>query len=257
MSDGQVVFRQDGVVGTVIFDRPKARNAMTMEMYRQFHAICEQVTAEDRLRVLVLRGAGGQAFISGTDIAWFTGFTSGADGVEYERELETHVAALEAVPATTVAVVEGWATGGGLVIAAACDLRVAEEGARFGVPIARTLGNTVSLANHLRLVQTFGVACAKRMLMLGDTIGVQEAQALGFIAAAAPAAELDAAVDRVVARLAANAPLTMRATKEAVRRLGTTAMAADDLVEMCFGSADFRRGVAAFLGKTRPEWEGK
>jgi enoyl-CoA hydratase/carnithine racemase len=140
MTDGQVHYRRDGAVATVTFDRPAARNAMTWHMYEQLGEACARIRKEEGLRVAVFRGAGGKAFIAGTDIAQFQAFRSGEDGIAYEEKMEGTIGGVETLPVPTLAVIEGFAIGGGLAIAAACDLRIATPGSRFGVPIARTLG---------------------------------------------------------------------------------------------------------------------
>ncbi len=141
MTDGEVRYARDGEVAIVIFDRPAARNAMTWRMYEQLGEACAQILREDGLRAAVFRGAGGKAFIAGTDIAQFQAFRGGDDGIAYEEKMEGILAGVEALPVPTLAVIEGFAIGGGLAIAAACDLRIATPGSRLGVPIARTLGN--------------------------------------------------------------------------------------------------------------------
>ena len=138
MTDGEVRYGRDGEIATVIFDRPAARNAMTWRMYEQLGEACAQIRREDGLRVAVFRGAGGKAFIAGTDIAQFRAFRGGDDGIAYEEKMEAILAGIEALPVPTLAVIEGFAIGGGLAIAAACDIRIATPGSRFGVPIART-----------------------------------------------------------------------------------------------------------------------
>src|SRR5512140_1654194 len=140
MSDGEVRLTRDGAVATILFDRPQARNAMTWQMYQGLAAACAELSSDNGVRVAVLRGAGGKAFIAGTDIAQFQEFTTAEQGVAYEAKMEGYLSALEALPVPTLAVVEGWAIGGGLAIAACCDLRIATAGSKFGVPIARTLG---------------------------------------------------------------------------------------------------------------------
>jgi len=169
----------DGVA-TIVFDRPEARNAMTWSMYYGLAQALESISADPAVSVAVLRGAGHEAFVAGTDIAQFTAFEGAADGLRYEHQIHAAVERLERVMKPTIAVVEGWATGGGLIIAAACDFRLAVPNARFGVPIARTLGNCLSIANVARLVHAFGPARTKRMLMLAETISAEEASACGF-----------------------------------------------------------------------------
>jgi enoyl-CoA hydratase/carnithine racemase len=261
-ADGRVRLRIDGAVATLVFDRPAARNAMTWAMYEELAAHCRALAQgadgageAAGVRVAVLRGAGGQAFVAGTDIEQFRAFAAGEDGVAYEERVAHFVGLLEAVPQPTVAVVEGWAVGGGMALCNACDLRVATPGARFGVPIARTLGNCLSAANVRRLAATLGVGMVQRMLLLAE-MPTAEAMPAGYLAVV-PAAELDAHVADLCGRLAGHAPLTMRASKEMLRRLAADPQAPDDdLVRRVYGSADFREGVDAFLAKRPPRWSG-
>lgn len=258
MNDGEVHCEREGAVARITFDRPAARNAMTWHMYERLRAICEQLAGDRAVRVAVFRGAGGQSFIAGTDIAQFLEFKSGEDGIAYEEEMERTLGLLEALPMPTLAVIEGWAIGGGLAIAAACDLRIATPGARFGVPIARTLGNCLSVANYARLVAALGLARAKRVLLLAENLTADEALASGFLAAIVDPAALDQRVAELCARLQQHAPITMRVSKEAIRRLMHAGLPdGDDLVRACYGSEDFRIGVRAFVEKKPPEWTGK
>jgi enoyl-CoA hydratase/carnithine racemase len=258
MSDGEVRFSRDGEIATVIFDRPAARNAMTWGMYEQLDQACARIRAEEGLRVAVFRGAGGKAFIAGTDIAQFEAFRSGDDGLAYEEKMEGILGAIEALTVPTLAVIEGFAVGGGLAIAAACDLRIATPGSRFGVPIARTLGNCLSIANYARLTAALGVSRAKRVLLLAENLSAEEALAAGFLAEIAAAENLDRRVDELCARLAQHAPITMRVSKEAIRRLLRAGLPdGDDLVRACYASEDFRHGVEAFVGKREPHWTGR
>jgi enoyl-CoA hydratase/carnithine racemase len=155
-------------------------------------------------------------------------------------------------------VVEGWAIGGGLAIAAACDLRIATPGARFGVPIARTLGNCLSMANCARLVAALGAARAKRILLLAENLAAEEALAGGFLAEIVGEADIDRRTAEICERLVNNAPITMRVSKEAIRRLIHAGLAGgDDLIRQCYGSEDFRAGVRAFVEKREPQWSGR
>jgi enoyl-CoA hydratase len=258
MSDGEVRYVRDGSIATVIFDRPAARNAMTWRMYEQLAQACARMQGEDGLRAAVFRGAGGKAFIAGTDIVQFQAFRSGEDGIAYEEKMATYLDAIEALPMPTLAVIEGFAIGGGLAIAAACDLRIATSGARFGVPIARTLGNCLSIANYARLVAGFGVSRAKRMLLLAENLSAEEALAGGFLSEIVEASEIDRRVRELTDRLAQHAPITMRVSKEAIRRLMHAGLpASDDLSRACYGSEDFRIGMKAFVDKREPQWTGK
>ncbi len=258
MNDGEVRLARDGAVAKVTFDRPAARNAMTWRMYQQLGEICGELRKDASVRAVVFRGAGGKAFVAGTDIAQFLEFASGQDGIDYEERMETILGALETLPVPTLAVVEGWAVGGGLAIAACCDLRVATPGSRFGVPIARTLGNCLSVANTARLVAALGVARAKRVLLLAETLTAEEALAAGFLAEIIEPGEIDRRVAELSDRLVHNAPITMRVAKEAIRRLLHSGLPHEqDLVRACYGSDDFREGVRAFVDKREPQWTGR
>jgi enoyl-CoA hydratase len=247
---------KDGVA-SVVFDRPAARNAMTWAMYERLNAICEQLKADSAVRVVTFRGAGGQAFVAGTDIEQFTTFTSGEDGVAYEKQIDQCIARLESLPMPTVAVIEGWTIGGGLAIATACDFRIATTGARFGVPIAKTLGNCLSVVNLSRLVAVFGVPRVKRMLMLAEVLTAAEALDCGFLLERVEAGEIDALAAALCARLAALAPVTQSVSKEGLRRLVSSSLPPDeDLIRRCYGSGDFHEGVAAFVEKRSPAWKG-
>ena len=258
MSDGEVRTSRAGDVVTVTFDRPAARNAMTWQMYERLGEICAELQKDTSVRAVVFRGAGGKAFIAGTDIAQFLKFTSGEDGIAYEEKMEGYLAALEALPMPTVAVIEGFAIGGGLAIAACCDLRIATPGSRFGVPIARTLGNCLSVANYARLVAALGVSRAKKMLLLAENLTADEAMAGGFLLDIVQPEEVDKKVTELCDRLVGHAPITMRVTKESIRRLMLAGLPnGDDLVRETYGSEDFRAGVKAFVEKKPPQWRGK
>lgn len=258
MSDGEVrTSRADDVV-TVTFDRQAARNAMTWQMYERLGEICAELQKDTSVRAVVFRGAGGKAFIAGTDIAQFLKFTSGEDGIAYEEKMEGYLAALEALPMPTIAVIEGFAIGGGLAIAACCDLRIATPGSRFGVPIARTLGNCLSVANYARLVAALGVARTKKVLLLAENLTAEEALAGGFLLDIVQPEEVDKKVTELCDRLVGHAPITMRVTKESIRRLMHAGLPnGDDLVRETYGSEDFRAGVKAFVEKKPPQWRGK
>jgi len=254
------IFQTDGPLATLTFNRPDARNAMTWEMYEALVDACDKVDRDDAIRVFVMRGAGGKAFVAGTDISQFQSFKDRDDGLKYEERLDGVLDRIERVTKPTIALVEGVAVGGGCAIALTCDLRVATPESSFGIPIARTLGNCLSGATYSRLVDLMGPAAVKDLLFTGRLVGAAEAQALGLVTRIVPAAEIAADVQRLAADIAANAPLTLRATKEMIRRVLAKRRLAHgedaDLVELCYMSADFREGVTSFLAKRKPHWRG-
>ena len=257
MSGGTVQLSIQGAVASVTFDRPEARNAMTWAMYERLGQICDQLQRDAQVRVVTFRGAGGEAFVAGTDIEQFTAFHSGQDGVAYEQQIDQCIQKLEMLSMPTVAVVEGWAIGGGLAMATACDFRIATPASRFGVPIARTLGNCLSVANLARLSAVFGLPRLKRMLMLAETLTADEALACGFLLQVSDAGDIDAELAALCERLAALAPVTQSMSKEGLRRLVSQNLPPDeDLIRRCYGSEDFREGVAAFISKRKPVWRG-
>lgn len=257
MRSGEVHLSVDDGVAAILIDRPAARNAMTWEMYRQLGAICERLSGDPGIRVATIRGAGGEAFVAGTDIEQFLAFKDGEDGIDYEKKIDAMIEAVERLPMPTVAIVEGWAIGGGFALAAACDFRVATPDASFGIPIAKTLGNCLSMANYARVVAAVGAPRAKRLLLLAETLGAQAALECGFVTEIATPETLDASAASLCGRLARHAPVTMRASKEAIRRIVAAGLPdGSDLVRMCYGSQDFRAGVEAFMEKKRPVWTG-
>jgi enoyl-CoA hydratase/carnithine racemase len=255
--EGTVRYERRGATAIITFDRPAARNAMTWAMYEQLAATLDAVDADGEVRVAVLRGAGGR-FVAGTDIGQFAAFVSGDDGVAYERRLDGVIARLERVGVPTVAVVERDAMGGGLAIAAACDLRLCSPDARFGMPIARTLGNCLSMANYARLVMHLGPSRVTSLVFTAEAMAADEALRRGFVLEVVEPGELDARVAARCEQLASHAPITLMVTREAVRRVvGSVAAEGDDLIRRAYGSHDFHEGVAAFVGRRPPRWEGR
>jgi enoyl-CoA hydratase len=254
---------QDGPVLTVLFNRPEQRNAMTFAMYEGLEQACVRADEDDSVQVLVLRGAGGRAFVAGTDISQFLAFgtgesSSGEDGVAYEARIEQVTNRLEDVGVPTVAAVAGACVGGGLILAAACDLRVATASSRFGVPVARTLGNCLSMNTYSLLVAHLGPARTLDMLLRARLLSAEQAAGAGFVSEVCPDGELDSALAAVVTPLLGHAPLSMRAAKRAVARLRRANVPdGDDLVREVFGSADFRAGVAAFVNREQVSWTGR
>jgi enoyl-CoA hydratase/carnithine racemase len=249
---------QEGPVLTVTFNRARQRNAMTWEMYEGLFDACERVDADDEIRVMVLRSSSDKAFIAGTDIGQFTEFSAGEDGVAYEAKIARITNRLEDVDVPTVAAIRGFCVGGGLGLASVCDLRVATPSARFGLPIARTLGNCLSMNSYSVLLQQVGPSVALDLLLRARLLTGEEAHALGFVAELCGEDDLDSATEAVVETLLGHAPISMWAAKEAVRRLRRAAIPdGDDIVARAFGSKDFQRAVAAFATKEQVAWEGR
>jgi enoyl-CoA hydratase len=260
VSEPTTTFSVEAPAAYFTINRPEAGNAMTWAMYDALVEACDRADALTDLRAFVIR-ANGATFCTGTDISQFTGFSTREDGVEYEQRLEECVARLERVTVPTIAQVEGIAAGAGCVIALACDLRVCTPAAKFGVPIARTLGNGLSFENCARLVEIFGVARTNRILLTGGFIDAPDAAASGAVAKVTETGEIGKAVAELVSVLGRNAPLTIRAAKAALARLRVDRRSEGDevatLVADCYASADFREGVSAFLAKRPPKFTGR
>jgi len=254
-----LLFERQGPLAVVTFNRPEARNAMTFAMYEGLVAACESVDQEPEIRVLILRGAGGKAFVAGTDISQFQAFQAPEDALQYEERISRVVSRLEAVTKPTIAAIEGFAVGGGASLALACDLRYATPESKIGVPIARTLGNCLAMENYARILDLLGPARTKEMIFRARLIEATEAHAAGLFNAVVPAPELWATVQAVATEIAGHAPITIRVTKEAIRRIQAhrRAPGGEDLVLQAYMSDDFKEGVRAFLEKRKPVWTGR
>jgi enoyl-CoA hydratase/carnithine racemase len=250
---------RDGI-GRITFNRPQARNAFTFQMYERLAEICEAANSDPALKVLILTGAGDKAFASGTDINQFRAFKTPQDAIEYESTNDRVLTKLEQCRVPTIAAITGACTGGGAAIAACCDLRIGTKTTKFGFPIARTLGNCLSMANYSRLAALLGPARVKDIIFTARLVEAQEAAALGLLTELVedmPA--LQTRTDELAKLLAGHAPLTLRATKEALRRLQRRLSTdeGEDLILMCYMSKDFREGLDAFLTKRQPQWSGE
>ena len=256
MPSSNVDWDISGSIGVVTFNRPETRNALTWDMYDALIEACDAAEAHRDVRVFIIRGAGG-AFAAGTDIKQFRDFRSGDDGVAYEHRLDAVVERVERMKLPTIAAVDGPAVGGGCAIAIACDFRICSERARFGVPVARTLGNCLSMANTARLVDMVGTAKAREILIGARLLDAGEAYAAGLANAVVPVERLEAESHALAEQLATYARSTIQSTKEMMRRLRDhrRPQDADDIMHACYGSNDFREGVQAFLQGRKPMFE--
>ncbi len=253
-----ILFEIGGGIARITINRPEARNAFTFEMYEKLANACEAVDKDDTVKVLVLTGAGEKAFSAGTDISLFRNFKTPEDALGYEAFMERVLGGLERCRVPTIAAIAGACTGGGGVIAACCDLRIGTANTKFGFPIARTLGNCLSVRNLARMSALVGAQRVKDMIFTARLIEAEEASRIGLLTEIVEGrAELDARADALAGAIAGYAPLTLRATKEALRRLQANEVPDRDLIVMCYMSEDFREGMSAFLEKRNPNWQGR
>jgi enoyl-CoA hydratase/carnithine racemase len=259
VANDELLVSRDGPVLTVTFNRPEARNAMTWNMYERLGRACDEVDADEAIRVMVLRGAGGKAFVAGTDISQFTAFSTAEDGLRYERDGDRRGGRLARVTKPVIAQIQGFAVGGGFGLAASADVRIATPDARFGVPIARTLGNCLSMRNYARFAELLGPSRLKELIFTARLMSAEEARAAGFVHEIVEPEAIDARVREIAAQIAEHAPVTLRVTKEALRRLQEARALpdGDDLVALTYTSADFHEGVRAFVEKRKPRWTGR
>ena len=247
----------NGII-TAKFNRPKTRNALTFAMYEGIADLCQNVKADGSVKAIIVTGVDEKAFAAGTDMAQFRNFSTPEDAIGYEDKIERVLTAIETCKVPTIAAISGPCTGGGAGIAVARDLRIATSDARFGFPIARTLGNCLSINNYARLVSLVGAGRVMDMILMARLIGAEDAQAIGLISEVlSDHTALMARANEMAETLGGHAPLTMRATKEALRRIRKGEREGSDFVVECYTSADFKEGMDAFLGKRKPEWTGR
>ncbi|MGP1395939.1 MAG: enoyl-CoA hydratase/isomerase family protein [Inquilinaceae bacterium] len=260
MDGDDLLYDIRGTTGWITLNRPQARNALTFGMYDRLGEICRTVSADGSVRCLVITGAGDKAFAAGTDMSQFRGFSTDQDALDYEHKMDLVMGAVEACAVPTVAALSGACTGGGGGIAAACDIRIATADLRFGFPIARTLGNCLSIANLSRLSTLIGPGRTKEIIFTARLIGADEAKGCGLISEILPDhAALIARAAALADQIAGHAPITLAATKEALLRLRVDGAGAEDrdLVVKAYMSEDFKEGMEAFLGKRAPRWKGR
>jgi enoyl-CoA hydratase/carnithine racemase len=256
--EGVVLLERTGSIAMMTISRPGSLNALTWTMYEQMEAHLKSLASDETLRALVVRGA-GKAFATGTDIHQFRGYTS-ADGAIYERKMETIIEGLYHFPRPVIAAIHGYAVGAGMLFAAVSDLRYATPSARFGMPIARTLGNCLSMKNYFHLAEAFGAMRAKELIFTGRLLSAQDALHYDFLTAMVEEERIYTHALEVAQQISNNAPLTIWATKEAQRRLNTATLRNipfDDVLARVYDSHDFAEGVQAYRAKRKPHWTGE
>jgi len=248
---------RDGI-GRITFNRPQARNALTFAMYERLAEICAGAGKDRSLKVMILTGAGDKAFAAGTDINQFRAFSTPQDAIDYEARVDRILGALEQCRVPTIAAINGACTGGGAGIAACCDLRIGTKTAKFGFPIARTLGNCLSISSLGRLSALIGAPRLKEIIFTARLIEAEEAFRLGLLnEVVEDGSALERRVDELAHLIAGHAPLTLRATKQGLHRMQPKPCEDEDLILMCYQSQDFREGMDAFLNKRPPQWTGE
>ncbi|HEV2036854.1 MAG TPA: enoyl-CoA hydratase/isomerase family protein [Candidatus Dormibacteraeota bacterium] len=257
----ELLIEQRGPVRWMIFNRPQARNALTWNMYERLVDACEKVNADREVRAVVFTGAGGQAFVAGTDISQFRSFKTEQDALDYEAKGNAVMRTIESVRVPTIAAIAGPCTGAGAAIANCCDIRIGSPSARYGFPIARTLGNCLSMPNYARAAALIGIPRLKDLIMRARLMNAQEMLACGLLAEVTGDEEsLPSRAQAIAEEMASLAPLTLWATKEALRRVRDRLIpdgADSDLIVACYMSGDFREGVESFLAKRKPAWKGE
>ena len=255
----QILSATNGPIGTVTFNNPERHNAMSLDMWRGATAVLEQFEKDPAVRVIVLAGAGGKAFVSGADISKFESERDTLDAVnEYNAAVDRFAQALVECSKPTVAMIRGYCIGGGVGIAVCCDLRIANDAARFAVPAAK-LGLGYGYANVRRIMDLVGPQFVTEMLLTARQFDAADAAQTGLVNHVVADAEIESYVRDLAETIAGNAPLTIRAVKRIVRELrreDPDVAACNALVKQCFESADYREGRRAFMEKRKPIFRG-
>jgi enoyl-CoA hydratase/carnithine racemase len=258
----KMLSRKEGGVGYLIFNNPERHNAVSLEMWAATTDILDTFRNDPDVRVVIVTGAGGKSFVSGADISKFESERSSMEAVKhYNATVAKANQAVYDYPKPTIAMIKGYCIGGGLGLALCCDMRIASDTSKFGVPAAK-LGLGYAYAGLKRLVDVVGPAFAKEVFYTGRQFDAAEARAMGLVNRIVPADELENYVKSYADTIAANAPLTLKSVKfivgEAVKDESQRDLAhANELVEACFTSQDYIEGRRAFMEKRKPAFTGR
>ena len=245
----------NGNIAQVTFNHPAARNALTWPMYEDLKKICDSLASNPDVRVVILRGAGDKAFVSGSDIQQFVNLPKDE---AYEVAVDRVFTSLQQLPMPTIAMIEGLAVGSGLLMATACDFRISTPDARFGIPVAKTLGNCLSPSNLSWIAAHLGVPIVKKMLLTAELIKAPELLESGYLFQMAESEAIHSTVNALAQKLATLAPITQKASKLALARLLESKLPdCTELMREAYNSKDFREGVSAFLEGRPPKWIGE
>ena len=252
--------RKDGAIGWVVFNNPERRNAVSLDMWEAIPPVLASFNADSEVRAIVLTGAGDKAFVSGADISQFEKTRSSAEQVQhYEEVAEKAHHALKTCDKPVIAMIRGYCIGGGLGIAALCDLRIAADDARFGIPAAK-MGLGYRASSMKSLVELVGKAYALEIMLTARQFSAAEAKDMGLVNRVVPVADLERTAREYCGMMAANAPLTMRTAKRVIAEVLKTKY--DDAtceawVKECFDSEDYKEGRRAFMEKRKPVFKGR
>jgi enoyl-CoA hydratase/carnithine racemase len=256
----RIISRKDGAIGWLIFNNPERRNAVSLDMWEAIPKVLADFGADDAVRVVVLAGAGDKAFVSGADISQFEKLRSTAETVAHYDEIgEKAQTRLKNFDKPVIAMIRGYCIGGGLNIANLCDLRIAADDARFGIPAAK-MGLGYRASSMKNLVDIVGKAAALEIMITARQFSAEEAKQMGLVHKVVPVAELEKTTREYCDMIAANAPLTMRSAKRIIREVARNdydAAACSAWVKECFDSDDYREGRRAFMEKRKPVFKGR